>query len=282
MVTTMHPIIQLMRFDKPIGIWLLFLPAGWAVAIAAAPDQIGWLLLVMLVGAVLTRAAGCILNDLADRKLDAQVERTKHRPLAAGTVKLSTALVVLFLLLCACLLLVSTLPTRVFWLSLVALPMIASYPFMKRFTWWPQLFLGFTFNLGVLFGWLATGAPLTPAPILLYLAGVCWTLGYDTIYAVQDMADDASVGIKSTARRVGAGLKPFVGCCYAAMLALFLLSLQFSTSSPAAYAGAALAALHAAWQWRQLPCPAARAGALFRSNQWLGLMLFLGLLLSRI
>lgn len=272
--------IALTRFDKPIGIWLLFFPAGWGVALAGSPHA-GWLMLVMLLGAAITRAAGCIINDLTDRRLDASVARTRARPLASGALCPREAYILLFALLLAALLLALSLPARVFTLALIALPMIAAYPWMKRLTWWPQLFLGLTFNLGALVGWVATGAPLTLPAFTLYAACVLWTLGYDTIYAVQDMADDAHVGIKSSARRLGAArIRPFVGLCYGSMLAL----LAFSGASVAAawpyYAGLVLLGAQLIWQVRALPCDASRAGALFRSNQWGGLALLMGLLFA--
>lgn len=277
----MHPLLQLMRLDKPIGIWLLFFPAGWAVALMAPQAQLFSLLGIMLAGAVVTRAAGCILNDLTDRRLDAAVARTRHRPLASGRVTVAQAVVLLAMLLGLALLLALQLPPRVFGLSLIALPMIAAYPWMKRLTWWPQAFLGLTFNLGALFGWLATGQSLTLAAFTLYAAGICWTLGYDTIYAVQDMADDARVGIKSTARKLGPHLPHFVGGCYAAMLMLLYLTLWLQRADGWALCGVTFAGWHAARQWQQLPCTPPEAGRLFRSNQWLGLLVLGGLLLHR-
>ena len=277
----MHPLLQLMRLDKPIGIWLLFFPAAWAVTLAAPGAQLFSLLGIMLVGAVVTRSAGCILNDLADRRLDAAVARTRERPLASGRVSVAAAVALLVLLLTLALWLALQLPPRVFWLSLVALPMIAAYPWMKRLTWWPQLFLGLTFNLGVLFGWLATGRDLNVTAFALYAAGMCWTLGYDTIYAVQDMDDDARVGIKSTARRLGPALPRFVGLCYAAMMALLTFVVWHESAGFWAYIGVTLAGWHAARQWRQLPCSAPQAAQIFRSNQWLGCVVWLGLLLAR-
>jgi 4-hydroxybenzoate polyprenyltransferase len=278
----MRPVIQLLRLDKPIGIWLVFFPAGWAVALAAAPGQLLRMELIMLAGAALMRSAGCVLNDLADRKLDARVERTKTRPLAAGTISVRTALMLLAVLLLAALALLGLLPLRVFWLALVAVPMIAAYPWMKRLTWWPQLFLGLTFNLSALFGWLATGALLTLPALLLYAAAVFWTLGYDTIYAVQDMEDDAQAGIKSTARRFSSNLRHFVGGCYLLMLALLAASFHLLGVGALAWLGYAAAACHAFWQYRRLPPKPQDAGYLFRSNQWLGLAVLAGIVLARL
>ena len=278
----MKKYLQLMRLNKPIGIWLVFFPAAWGVAFAGA-DNMAALIVTMLVGATFMRSAGCIINDLADRKLDAQVERTKHRPLASGAIRPWQAIALLILLLLLAFITACTLPQTWFPLALLALPLIALYPLMKRITWWPQLFLGLTFNLGTLFGWVATGIPLHPGAFTIYGAAICWTLGYDTIYAVQDMADDEKIGIRSTARRIGtAHLRIFVAACYGTMLALLTLSGYLLHAPFPYYIALLLAAAQLLWQVRQLPCAPARAGALFRSNQWVGLLILLGLLASRL
>lgn len=279
---TIAPYIALMRLNKPIGIWLLFFPASWAVALAASDAQVGRLMVLMLIGATLTRAAGCILNDLADRKLDAQVERTKSRPLASGAIKPWQAIALLTVLLFAALVLALSLPPSVFFLALLALPMIAAYPWMKRITWWPQAFLGLTFNLGALFGWLAAGEPLTLPAFTLYGACMLWTLGYDTIYAVQDMADDAGAGIRSSARALGqTRIRNFVAICYGGMFMLLGVTGLLLECGPAYFVGWFIAALHARWQISKLPSAPEAAGALFCSNQWLGLILLMGLLAER-
>lgn len=279
---TIFPYLALTRLDKPIGIWLLFFPASWAVALVGGANA-GALMLTLLLGAALTRAAGCIINDLTDRKLDAQVERTKHRPLASGAVKPWQAIILLIVLLLAALALALSLPAQVFLLALIALPMIALYPWMKRLTWWPQIFLGLTFNLSALFGWLAADAPLALAAFTLYAACVFWTLGYDTIYAVQDMADDEAAGIRSTARRVGLHrIRWFVAACYGIMLALLALTGALLHISILYYVGLALMAAQLLWQIRALPPTPAQAGSLFRSNQWAGLILLFTLLLARL
>jgi 4-hydroxybenzoate polyprenyltransferase len=280
---TMHPFILLTRLHQPIGIWLLFFPAAWAVALVAPDAAVATLMLVMLLGAALTRSAGCILNDLTDRRLDAQVARTQHRPLASGAVTQAQALLLLAVLLLLALALALSLPLQVFWLALLAVPMIAAYPWMKRITGWPQMFLGITFNLAALFGWLATGQPLTLAAGLLYLAAALWTLGYDTIYAVQDMVDDARVGIRSSARSLGlTRVRLFVACCYAGML----ISLGFvgwlqGVGLPY-FLGWMAAAIQAGWQIFHLPPSTDRAARLFRSNQWLGLFFLMGVLGERV
>jgi len=282
----LNPLIRLMRLHKPIGIWLLFFPAAWGLLLA--PGPLRWdLLAVLLLGAAITRSAGCILNDLTDRKLDAQVERTRSRPLASGELTTTDAVLLLLVLAMNALLLAVVLPRSVTWIALAAAPMIAAYPWMKRLTFWPQAFLGLTFNLGALIGWAASGASVALAALLLYAACFFWTLGYDTLYAVEDMQDDARAGIKSTARRIGTGAKLawFTAVCYGCMLALFAAALYFAGgwAWPTELA-LALAAGHAAWQVahaRRLVPSSSQAGVLFRSNQWLGLVLLVGLLLHR-
>lgn len=277
----MNPYLQLLRLDKPIGIWLLFFPAAWGVLLAPAPFNPA-LLLVMLIGAAITRAGGCIINDLTDRDLDRAVERTRSRPLAAGTVPVAHAYILLAVLAATALLIALSLPSGVLLVALIAAPMIAAYPWMKRLTWWPQLFLGLTFNLGALAGWLATGAPLSLSAITLYAACIAWTLGYDTLYAQQDAADDASIGIRSTARLAGDHLRNFVGSSYTAMLALLTATGWLLDAGPLYLLGLIAVSAHAVWQVRRITLTdPASGGRLFRSNQWLGLIFALALLAER-
>ena len=237
------PYLQLMRLDKPIGFWLLYFPASWAVALTASGANLFHLQALMLVGAIITRAAGCIINDLTDRELDQHVARTRERPLASGRLRRGQAYLVLAILLTLALAIALSLPRTVLLIALVALPMIVAYPWMKRITWWPQVFLGLTFNLSALMGWAATGTPLSTAAFLLYAAAALWTLGYDTIYAVQDIADDARIGIRSSARAIGARLKPFIAGCYGLMFALLTAVGALLHPNPYYYLGLAAAAL---------------------------------------
>ncbi len=270
-----HPLIQLMRLDKPIGIWLLLFPACWAVLMARETKPDIGLLLIVFVGAIVMRSAGCIINDLTDRELDASVERTRTRPLVTGAVSKNQAYNVLAVLLGIALLLAAMLPINVLLFSFMAMPMIVAYPWMKRITWWPQAFLGLTFNFGVLIGWAATGASLTWATVFLYLAGIFWTLGYDTIYAMQDAADDATIGIKSTAQRLGASLPTAVGIFYTLMIVCLLTASAIAEMGPLLLVGVAAASWNFRKQLRKLNATTAPdAGALFRSNQWVGLWIF--------
>lgn len=266
---------HLMRLDKPVGIWLTFWPAAWAVLLASGTFQ-PELLALLFLGASLMRAAGCIMNDLADADFDAQVERTKLRPLASGAISKRRALALLGVLLAQAFGLLFVLPHPAFWLAFATLPLVAAYPFMKRFTWWPQLFLGITFNMSALFGWLEATGELSLSALWLYVAAVFWTLGYDTIYALQDMHDDARIGVKSTALRLGAFTLPFVALCYTHFLAILLwLGVNGGLGWPY-FVGMVLCAAQLLWQIRTMR-RGGHAGAVFKSNQWLGLLVFLAI-----
>ncbi len=200
------PYIKLMRLDKPTGIWLLMFPCWWGALIAYTQnnysDYVGLaqLLALFFIGSVLMRSAGCIINDIIDRKIDAKVARTRQRPLASGEIKLKSAFLLLIILLLISLVIAVSLGLKIILLSLIWLPLVVLYPFLKRITWFPQAFLGLTFNAGILFGWLAIKGDLYDIlPWVLYAGAICWTFGYDTIYAHLDRADDQKIGMKSTA-----------------------------------------------------------------------------------
>jgi 4-hydroxybenzoate polyprenyltransferase len=275
--------LSLMRLDKPVGIWLVFYPAGWAVALASpgAPDAS--LLLLLLLGAILMRSAGCILNDLADATLDANVARTMLRPLACGALKKHQALTLLGALLLAAFALLFFLPHNPILLALLVLPAVVLYPFMKRITFWPQAFLGLTFNTSALFGWYeATGGHLSIEAFILY-AGCCfWTLGYDTIYALQDIEDDTKIGIKSTARKMGKNAHWLIALSYSMMLGCFIWLAITLAVGDAMLFGIVFMAAHLAWQWWMVKLHQAHyAKRLFLSNAMLGLVVFCTLMLDR-
>ena len=202
-----RPYLRLSRADRAIGTWLLFLPCCWGVLLAAASDQPRlfdlWIILGCAVGAFLMRGAGCTWNDIADHEVDAQVARTRSRPIPSGQVSVKGAMIwtAVQCLVAFCILLTFNGPAIA--LGILALVPVAIYPFAKRFTWWPQVFLGLAFNWGALLAWVAHTGSLTLAPVLLYVSGITWTLFYDTIYAYQDIEDDALIGVKSTARLFG-------------------------------------------------------------------------------
>ncbi|MCC5996687.1 MAG: 4-hydroxybenzoate octaprenyltransferase [Oceanicaulis sp.] len=221
-----RPYLRLARYDRPAGFWLLAIPCWFGLAAARLETGLGWddlrLALLFAIGAVAMRGAGCTWNDMIDRDLDARVARTADRPLAAGTITLRQAQIFLGAQLFVGLIVLVMLPVPAILTALVAVALVAAYPFMKRFTWWPQAWLGLTFNWGVLVAGAAAGAMFSPAILFLYASAVVWTLGYDTIYACQDKEDDALAGVKSSALRLGARVRPFVLGCYIAAAALAL------------------------------------------------------------
>ena len=218
-----------MRLDRPIGWWLLLLPGWWGIMLGANGitgmyfhDYL--LMILFLFGAIIMRGAGCIINDFWDRDLDKQVERTKTRPLASGQISILHAAVFLFFLLFTAFIILLQTSWVTIGLGMLSLFFVGTYPLMKRITWWPQAFLGLTFNFGALMGWGAATHHLGWEPWILYAAGFFWTLGYDTIYAHQDTADDELVGIKSTALLFGDRSKFWVGKFYLAAIILIALS----------------------------------------------------------
>jgi 4-hydroxybenzoate polyprenyltransferase len=274
------PWLKLGRFDRPVGIWLLLLP-GWqgiALALAAEGRTPGayeaWLFLGFGIGACLMRAAGCAFNDIVDRDIDRQVARTAGRPVASGqiSVKQSWAFIVACSLIAFLILL--TLGGTAILLGFGSLALVAAYPFMKRITWWPQAWLGITFNWGALMGFAAVSGEVTVTAVLLWLGGVFWTLGYDTVYALQDIEDDALVGVKSTARRLGSGVRSGVAVFYAvAVLCAGLAGVAAGLWS-LFLVGLAAYAAHLAWQvWSLRPDDGALALKLFKSNRDAGLIL---------
>ena len=286
----------LMRLDRPIGWWLLLLPGWWALPLgeiahqdSASPEPLLHTVLLMLVflgGAIITRAAGCIINDLWDRDLDARVARTRLRPIASGAITPSAALAGLGLLGLAGLAILLMLPLKAVLTGLAAIPLVILYPLAKRVTGFPQLVLALTFSWGGLLGWAAHGSwpGMEPAgstgiaAIWLYLAAAFWVFGYDTIYAIQDRHDDAILGIGSSAISLGRVLPVVVSGCYAVMLVLLVLTGQTLDLGFIWYIGIGLAAIQLGWQCRQLPVALHEdqpqlAGRLFRSNRDCGLII---------
>lgn len=287
----LKPWLKLGRFDRPVGIWLLLLP-GWqgiALALAAEGRAPGlyalWLLFGFALGACLMRAAGCAYNDIVDRDIDAKVARTAARPIPAGRISVRQAWGFIIGCCLAAFLILLTLPPLAIGLGFASLGLVAAYPFMKRITWWPQAWLGLTFNWGALMGFSAAGgAPdLWPAALLLYAAGVFWTLGYDTIYALQDLEDDALAGVKSSAGRLGAGVRRGVGLFYGVAVAALAAAVVVAGLSPLAWVGVAAVAVHLGWQTLSLrPDDPGRALALFRANREAGILSLISLMLGAV
>jgi 4-hydroxybenzoate polyprenyltransferase len=271
-----RPFASLMRIDRPIGTWLLYWPCAWSLALAGVGgrwDLFGWFLL----GAFAMRSAGCAYNDLVDRDLDRQVERTRLRPLASGRVSVRAAWVLIAALCALGLLVLLQLPVIAQITALASLAFVAAYPFMKRITWWPQAWLGLVFGWGALVGWPAATGELVLAPVLLWLGTLFWIVGYDTLYAIQDKEDDALVGVRSSARRLGPRAPLGIGLCYALALAGWASALWTVRPEALALLALAPAALHLARQaLRANPDDGELALRLFRSNRFTGLLLFLG------
>jgi 4-hydroxybenzoate polyprenyltransferase len=237
-----------MRLDKPIGWWLLLLPGWWSIVLASFGQPSHELLALFLVGAIVMRGAGCTFNDIVDRDIDARVARTATRPLPSKQVSVRDAwafLAAQLLVGAAILIQLNSFAIKV---GLASLVLIAVYPFMKRITYWPQAWLGLTFNWGALLGWAAAFGALDRHTFLLYGAGFFWTLGYDTIYAHQDREDDALAGVKSSALALGARTRPVVGIFYGLSFALLAAAVASPSYKPAAMALLALAGAHLAWQ----------------------------------
>jgi 4-hydroxybenzoate polyprenyltransferase len=270
-----RPYASLIRLDRPIGAWLLFWPCAWSVALAGMGQRGWWLIAWMALGAWAMRSAGCVYNDIIDRDLDAQVERTRLRPLASKRVSLKGAWALL-LAMCAIGLVVLLQLGRVAQLiALASLALVAAYPFMKRITWWPQAWLGLVFSWGALVGWPAvTGAVEAPA-LLLWAGAVFWVIGYDTIYALQDREDDALVGVRSSALALGGKARFGVALFYLVALMLWAGAFRMVRVEWFALLGLLPVALHLGWQVATLrPDDGADALAKFRSNRMAGLLMF--------
>ena len=285
-----HRYVYLARLDRPIGWWLLLLPAWWSIPLGATDlAAMLWLMGLFMLGAIVTRAAGCIINDMWDRDLDRQVARTNNRPLASGTISMPAAGCFLATLGFAALLILVQLPVVAVYVGCAAVPLVVLYPLAKRVTWFPQIVLGLTFSWGILLGWAAAQNSLPPLPVLqLYAGAACWVFGYDTIYAVQDMADDRLVGVKSSALALAGRLRLAVGTAFIAAVGLIGTGLWWSGIEPAgpgllAWGGLAAMATHLGWQvWRLVPHNPGLALRLFKSNRDAGLCLAAGLVVSRL
>ena len=280
----MRPYARLARLDRPIGTWLLLFPGWWAIALAApagaSPDW--WLIALFAVGAVAMRGAGCTINDIVDRDIDGKVARTRTRPIPSGEVSVRQALVFLALQLLVGLVILLQLPPAAIMLGVGVLALIAIYPFMKRVTWWPQLFLGLTFNWGALLGWAAATGAVPTAAVLLYLGGIAWTLGYDTIYAHQDKEDDARIGVKSSALALGAATRPWLFVFYAAALALWFAAGILGGAGWPFVVGLAIAGALLARQAATVDIDdAADCLRHFHANRWVGWTLFLAAIAGR-
>ena len=271
-----RPYLSLARFDRPIGAWLLYWPGAWAIALAGGAAARWDLLLWFGLGAFAMRAAGCVYNDIVDRDLDRLVARTRARPLASGRVSLRAAWVWLVALCLVGLIVLLQLDRLAQIVALASLAPVAAYPFMKRITWWPQAWLGIVFSWAALAGWPAVTGTLPAAALLLYAGSILWVIGYDTIYALQDIEDDALAGVKSSARALGPHARVGIAICYAGALGLWGAAFWAVRPQPLALVALLPMALHLGWQVTALrPADAADALAKFRTNRFAGLLMFL-------
>lgn len=279
---TVRPYLRLMRLDRPIGTWLLLFPCWWGLALAPLSDASDWrgvwLAALFTVGAVVMRGAGCTVNDILDRRIDAKVQRTRTRPIPSGQVSVRQAVAFLAAQLLVGLVILLQFNTSTILLGVASLALVFPYPLMKRITWWPQLWLGLTFNWGALMGWSAVTGGLDWPALALYAAGVFWTLGYDTVYAHQDKEDDARIGVKSTALRLGDRSRWWIAAFYLATILLIGAALVLADAH---WLGgllmvAALAQL--SWQVvRWVPDDPVSCLAVFKSNKWFGLYVLIAL-----
>ena len=290
------PYLKLGRFDRPIGSWLLLWPCWWSLALVAAETSVfrwptapapGWpdplLIALFFVGAFVMRGAGCTLNDIADRNFDGKVERTAKRPIPSGQVSVLQAAIWMGLLCLIGLGVLLTFNNFAIATGVASLLIVVIYPFMKRFTYWPQFGLGLAFNWGALLGWAAVTGTLSPAAFALYAAGIAWTLGYDTIYAHQDKDDDIMIGVKSTALRFGAKTKNWLVVFYLIALGGIAASGWIVQLSWIFYVGLIFAAVHMAWQIITLDIDDwADCLAKFKSNHHFGLIVFLSIVAGQV
>ncbi|MGL4729929.1 MAG: 4-hydroxybenzoate octaprenyltransferase [Bosea sp. (in: a-proteobacteria)] len=289
---SLRPCLRLARIDRPIGWWLLLLPCWWSTGLAAIAlaekGAVPWLTLIwhailLLIGAVVMRGAGSTFNDIIDRDLDAKVARTRHRPLPSGQISPKAA--ALFMVVQALLGFVVLIQFNWFtiWLGLASLVIVAIYPFMKRVTNLPQLVLGLAFSWGALVGWSAVFGSLGAPALLAYLAAILWTIGYDTIYALQDIVDDETAGIKSSARLFGSQTGLAISLLYAGAALSIALAAFTAGGGWIALVAVIAFGLHLAWQARQANgAKPELALKLFRSNRDAGLMLSAGFALDAV
>ena len=279
--------IQLSRLDKPIGYMLLFWPCLWGLTIAYNFENNSntyfFYLILFFLGSVFMRSAGCIVNDIVDRNYDKKVLRTKSRPIASGkiSVKLGFFYIVVLCLLALLVLLQFNKSTII--LGLASMPLAFSYPYVKRLTYWPQLFLGITFNYGLLIGWTSIQENLSLIPIILYIGAIFWTLGYDTIYGYQDIKDDEIIGIKSTSIKFKNNPKKFLSLCYLITLSSIIITGLYMNFNNGYFLFLLIPAIHMFFQLKKLDIEnSENCLKIFKSNNMLGLIIFINLLTGKL
>ena len=269
-----RPFALLARFDRPIGWWLLYWPCAWSVLLAGGLRSDWPLLLWLLLGSIAMRGAGCVYNDIVDRDLDRQVARTRSRPIASGAMSVRAAWAWLILLCLIGLIVLVQLPAFAALIALGSLAPVAAYPFMKRITWWPQAWLGIVFSWGALVGWSAVADSASLPMVALYAGCIAWVIGYDTIYALQDREDDALIGVRSSALRMGGAVRGGVAGFYGGAVALWAVAFWLVRPDPLALLALLPVTAHFAWQVATLNTDdGGDALAKFRSNRFAGLLM---------
>jgi 4-hydroxybenzoate polyprenyltransferase len=280
---TVQPYLRLARLDRPIGTWLLLFPCGWGIAWAAAGWPSLWLMVLFGVGAIVMRGAGCTYNDIVDRDFDGRVARTADRPIPSGAVSVKQALAFLVAQALVGLGILLLLTPTAIELGVLSLGLVAIYPLMKRVTWWPQFFLGLAFNWGALMGPAAVLDAVPPWAYALYAAGICWTLGYDTIYAHQDKEDDALIGVKSSARWLMSWTRPALYLFYAAAVVLFALTGWLAGLAAPFYGLLGAGAVQLAWQAARIDIDdPIDCLAMFKSNRLFGWLMLAAIVAGRV
>jgi 4-hydroxybenzoate polyprenyltransferase len=278
-----RPYARMARFDRPIGWWLLLFPCWWSVALASDGWPSLWMMFLFWLGAVVMRGAGCTFNDITDREFDAKVARTADRPLPSGAVSVGQAIVWLVVQSLIGLLVLIPFNDFAIMLGIASLSLIAIYPFMKRITYWPQFVLGLAFNWGALLGWAAERGDLATPAALLYIAGIFWTLGYDTIYAHQDKEDDLIVGVKSSALALGERTRPALLAFYVGAIVFTGLAGWTAGLAWPFYLVLAAGAAQLAWQAGEVKTEDAfDCLAKFKSNRLYGWLILGGIVAGRV
>jgi len=277
----------LIRLKKPIGFMLLFWPCVWGLTLAydfsKNLNNYFFYLILFFLGAVLMRSAGCIVNDILDKEFDAKVLRTKNRPLASGEISIKLAIIYSLILCFVALLILLNFNLFTIILALGSMPLAFTYPLMKRFTYWPQLFLGITFNYGLILGWTAIKGEISIVPILFYIGAIFWTLGYDTIYGYQDIKDDEIIGLKSTSIKFKNNAKQFLFICYSLVYIFFLATGFYMNFSYIYFVISIIPFLHLFFfQIKKFnPVNSLNCLKIFKSNNIFGLIIFFNILISK-
>ena len=279
--------IELTRLKKPIGFMLLFWPCAWGLTLAYdfndSLNNYFFFLILFFLGSVLMRSAGCIVNDILDKEFDAKVFRTKNRPIASDKVSIKLGIFYSTILCFLAFLVLLNFNLFTIILALVSMPLAFTYPLMKRFTYWPQLFLGITFNYGLILGWTSVKGQIDIAPILFYLGAIFWTLGYDTIYGYQDIKDDEIIGLKSTSIKFKDNAKNFLFICYSLLLILFIIGGKFMQFHNSYYLLTIIPFIHLFFYQMKIfnfqnPSSCLKA---FKSNNFFGLIIFINILIVK-